>query len=112
MTAASMAQIIDGKAVAAAVRDEVRAEAAEFRARHGRAPGLAVVLVGEDPASATYVRNKRKACADAASIDRPRAAGDDCSGELLALVRSLNARRESTASSCSCRCRRGWSRAK
>ena len=59
-----MAQIIDGKAVAAAVRDEVRAEAAEFRARFGRAPGLAVVLVGDDPASATYVRNKRKACAE------------------------------------------------
>jgi methylenetetrahydrofolate dehydrogenase (NADP+)/methenyltetrahydrofolate cyclohydrolase len=95
MTAASMAQIIDGKAVAAAVRDEVRADAAEFRARHGRAPGLAVVLVGDDPASATYVRNKRKACADCGieSIGHELPA-TTAQGELLALVRSLNARRD------------------
>ena len=90
-----MAQIIDGKAVAAAVRDEVRAEAAEFRARHGRAPGLAVVLVGDDPASATYVRNKRKACADCGleSIGHELSA-TTAQADLLALVRSLNARRD------------------
>ncbi|HSP99244.1 MAG TPA: bifunctional methylenetetrahydrofolate dehydrogenase/methenyltetrahydrofolate cyclohydrolase FolD [Candidatus Dormibacteraeota bacterium] len=90
-----MAQVIDGKAVAAAVRDEVRAEAAEFRARHGRAPGLAVVLVGDDPASATYVRNKRKACADCGleSIGHELSA-TTAQADLLALVRSLNARRD------------------
>jgi methylenetetrahydrofolate dehydrogenase (NADP+)/methenyltetrahydrofolate cyclohydrolase len=95
MTAASMAQIIDGKAVAAAVRDEVRADAAAFRARHGRVPGLAVVLVGDDPASATYVRNKRKACADCGleSIGHELPA-TTAQADLLALVRSLNARRE------------------
>lgn len=95
MTNARMAQIIDGKAVAAAVRDEVRAAAAEFRARHRRAPGLAVVLVGDDPASATYVRNKRKACAECGleSIGHELPASTS-QVELLALVRSLNARRD------------------
>jgi methylenetetrahydrofolate dehydrogenase (NADP+)/methenyltetrahydrofolate cyclohydrolase len=88
-----MAQIIDGKAVGAAVREEVRAEAAAFRSRCGRAPGLATVLVGDDPASATYVRMKGKACVECglqsighelpASISQP---------ELLALVQQLNAR--------------------
>ena len=88
-----MAQIIDGKAVAAAVRDEVRSEAAAFRTRFGRAPGLATVLVGDDPASATYVRSKRKACAECgiASIAHELAATTE-TRELLALVAELNAR--------------------
>ncbi len=55
------AGIIDGKAFAAGLRDRVAAEVARFRAAAGRAPGLAVVLVGEDPASAVYVRSKNKA---------------------------------------------------
>jgi len=88
-----MAQIIDGKAVAAAVREEVRAEVAAFRQRFGRVPGLATVLVGDDPASATYVRNKRKACAecDIASLahELPATTSTD---ELLALVHTLNVR--------------------
>ena len=56
------AQILDGKAVAAKERQRSAARAADFISKHGRAPGLAVVKVGEDPASAVYVRNKRKAC--------------------------------------------------
>ena len=56
------AQLVDGKGIAAAIRREVRAETETLAAKMGRAPGLAVILVGEDPASATYVRNKRKAC--------------------------------------------------
>ena len=52
------ARIIDGKAYAEKVRDEVAAEVARIKAEHGVTPGLAVVLVGEDPASAVYVRNK------------------------------------------------------
>jgi methylenetetrahydrofolate dehydrogenase (NADP+) / methenyltetrahydrofolate cyclohydrolase len=57
------ARVIDGKAIAAALRQRVAAEVAEFAGSHdGRAPGLATVLVGDDPASAIYVRNKRKAC--------------------------------------------------
>jgi methylenetetrahydrofolate dehydrogenase (NADP+)/methenyltetrahydrofolate cyclohydrolase len=88
-----MAQIIDGKAVAAAVREEVRAEAAAFRERFGRAPGLATVLVGDDPASATYVRNKRKACAECGieSIAHELPA-TTATRELLELVRGLNGR--------------------
>lgn len=87
-----MAQLIDGKAVAAAVRGEVGAEAAAFRARVGRAPGLATVLVGDDPASATYVRNKRKACAECGiesfGHELPATTSQT---ELLALVARLNA---------------------
>jgi methylenetetrahydrofolate dehydrogenase (NADP+)/methenyltetrahydrofolate cyclohydrolase len=59
------ATIIDGKAVAARVRAEVAGEVAELRERTGRAPGLATILVGDDPASEVYVRNKRKACREA-----------------------------------------------
>ncbi len=90
-----MATLIDGKAVAAAVRDEVRVEAAAFRAAHGRGPGLATVLVGDDPASATYVRNKRKACADCGieSIGHELPANTS-QAALLAVVAALNARRD------------------
>jgi methylenetetrahydrofolate dehydrogenase (NADP+)/methenyltetrahydrofolate cyclohydrolase len=59
------AEVLDGKAVALRVRAEVKARAAEFAAKHGRPPGLAVVKVGLDPASAVYVRNKRLACVEA-----------------------------------------------
>lgn len=58
------ARIIDGKAIAADVRKEVARETAEL-SEQGTTPGLATVLVGDDPASAVYVRNKRKACAEA-----------------------------------------------
>lgn len=59
------ARVIDGKAVAAAVRERVREEAASFAAQSGRQPTLATVLVGEDPASQIYIRNKRRACEEA-----------------------------------------------
>ena len=58
------ATIIDGKEVAARVRAEVARDVAELRERTGRAPGLATILVGDDPASAVYVAGKRKACAE------------------------------------------------
>ncbi len=85
------AQIIDGKAVAAKVRAEVKAEADRLKAR-GVQPGLAVVLVGEDPASQVYVRNKTKAAAEAgiATFDHKLAASTS-EAELLGLVRELNA---------------------
>ncbi|HEX3834471.1 MAG TPA: tetrahydrofolate dehydrogenase/cyclohydrolase catalytic domain-containing protein, partial [Solirubrobacteraceae bacterium] len=57
------ATLIDGKAVSQQVRAEVREEVEAWLADGGRRPGLATVLVGEDPASAVYVRNKQKACA-------------------------------------------------
>jgi len=69
-----MAELIDGKALAKEVRAEVRARAEAFRATHNRAPGLHVVLVGEDPASQVYVRNKERAAAKStgASTGYPR----------------------------------------
>jgi methylenetetrahydrofolate dehydrogenase (NADP+)/methenyltetrahydrofolate cyclohydrolase len=83
--------VLDGKAVAAKVRGEVAARAAEFAARLGRPPGLAVVQVGEDPASSIYVRNKRKAAAEAAiasfAHDLPATTSES---DLLALVDRLN----------------------
>ena len=57
----SRATIIDGKAIAAALRREVAAGVAELERERGITPGLAVVLVGEDPASQVYVRNKAQA---------------------------------------------------
>jgi methylenetetrahydrofolate dehydrogenase (NADP+)/methenyltetrahydrofolate cyclohydrolase len=88
----SEAQIIDGKAIAAEVREKVSADVAEMIARHGIKPGLAVVLVGEDPASQVYVRNKgeQTLAAGMHSVTHrlPENTGQD---DLLALVRSLNA---------------------
>ena len=55
-------KLINGKEIAAAVRTELKADCATFVAKHGYAPGLAVVIVGEDPASQIYVRNKARAC--------------------------------------------------
>ncbi len=60
------ARIIDGKKIAADVRAGIAAGAAQLRERYGRPPGLGVILVGEDPASQVYVRNKRRACEEAA----------------------------------------------
>jgi methylenetetrahydrofolate dehydrogenase (NADP+) / methenyltetrahydrofolate cyclohydrolase len=85
------ATVIDGKAIAAQVRERVRSEVEELSPRLGRPPGLATVLVGDDPASAIYVRRKREACEEAgiASIHHEPAA-DLPEGELLELVAELN----------------------
>ena len=56
------AKIIDGKQIAAEIRAEMKQEVAELKEKHGVTPGLAVVLVGEDPASVVYVRNKKRGC--------------------------------------------------
>jgi methylenetetrahydrofolate dehydrogenase (NADP+)/methenyltetrahydrofolate cyclohydrolase len=84
------ARIIDGRAVAAAVRERVKAETAEFAAAAGRPPALATVLVGEDPASQIYIRNKRKACEEAGigSIHHGLGA-ETAENELLELVGRL-----------------------
>jgi len=58
----STTQILDGKALANRLREEIRIEVAELTQKHGRAPGLAVILVGDDPASHVYVRNKKIGC--------------------------------------------------
>ena len=57
-----MAKIIDGKRIAAETRADIAKRAKQFADAHGYAPGLAVIIVGEDPASQVYVRNKKKAC--------------------------------------------------
>ena len=86
------ATIIDGKARAAALRDSVAAEVAGFVAAHGRAPGLTVVLVGDDPASAVYVRNKGRETLAAGMVSgEHRLPASVSEAELLALVAALNA---------------------
>ncbi|HEY1143088.1 MAG TPA: bifunctional methylenetetrahydrofolate dehydrogenase/methenyltetrahydrofolate cyclohydrolase FolD [Sphingomicrobium sp.] len=86
------ATLIDGKATAAELRQQVAAVAATFKQRVGRAPGLAVVLVGEHPPSAAYVRSKVKATVEAGleSFEHRIPAGTS-EDDLLALVDRLNA---------------------
>ena len=88
-----MTTIIDGKATAQAVRAELKEEIAA-RCKDGlRAPGLAVILVGEDPASQVYVRNKERACQDTGILSLPYRLPADTSQEaLLALIAEQNAR--------------------
>ena len=86
------AVLIDGKARAAALRAEVATGVAAFVAAHGRAPGLTVVLVGDDPASAVYVGSKGKATREAGMISGEyRLPADTSEADLLALVATLNA---------------------
>lgn len=89
--AGETARVIDGKAFAGRLRERVAAEVRRLREDHGVTPGLAVVLVGEDPASAVYVRSKGKQTKEAgmASFEH-RLPADASEGELLALVRRLN----------------------
>jgi methylenetetrahydrofolate dehydrogenase (NADP+)/methenyltetrahydrofolate cyclohydrolase len=86
------ARVIDGKAAAAALRERVGKASADFQKRTGRAPGLATVLVGEDPASAVYVRSKGKATNEAGMAGFAHNLPDSTSeAELLNLVHQLNA---------------------
>jgi methylenetetrahydrofolate dehydrogenase (NADP+)/methenyltetrahydrofolate cyclohydrolase len=80
------ATIIDGRAVAARVRADVAREAAALGERTGRPPGLATILVGDDPASAVYVANKRKACAEVGIADHHRHLADDATHAQVAAV--------------------------
>lgn len=84
------ARVIDGKAVAAAVRERVRGEVEAYVAESGRAPTLATVIVGDDPASEVYVRNKHRACEEAGmrSVHHGLAA-TTTENELLELVAQL-----------------------
>ena len=86
-----MGKIIDGKALSVTVKDEVRAEVAELEAKYGRKPCLCVIIVGENPASQVYVRNKVKAAAytgmDSKLIELP---ADTSEEALLEQIRSLN----------------------
>jgi 5,10-methylene-tetrahydrofolate dehydrogenase/methenyl tetrahydrofolate cyclohydrolase len=86
------AQIIDGKAIAATIRGEIKDEVDALRAQYGKVPGLATVLVGERKDSQTYVRMKKRACGEVGitSFGHDLAA-DISQDELLQVVRDLNA---------------------
>jgi methylenetetrahydrofolate dehydrogenase (NADP+)/methenyltetrahydrofolate cyclohydrolase len=86
------ATIIDGKAIAARVRGEVADDVRAFTEQTGRPPGLATVLVGEDPASAVYVGGKQRACAEVGMVSFDRRLAADASFEQVAEeLESLNA---------------------
>ncbi len=86
-----MAQIIDGKRISAEIRAEIAEKTSAFKEERGYAPGLAVIIVGEDPASQVYVRNKKRACEEVGfyseSYELPAETTQD---ELLALIDRLN----------------------
>ncbi|NIY77894.1 bifunctional methylenetetrahydrofolate dehydrogenase/methenyltetrahydrofolate cyclohydrolase FolD [Celeribacter sp. HF31] len=86
------AQIIDGKAFAATVREKVASQVARLKEVHGITPGLAVVLVGEDPASQVYVRNKGKQTIECGMNSYEHKLSENTSeADLLALIEQLNA---------------------
>jgi len=100
------AKIIDGKAIAEALREEVQKSVRERISKGLPAPGLATVIIGDNPASKVYVRMKQKACQEAGILsvghELPRDADQE---EVEALVRKLNA-----ASWCSFPCPLDWMR--
>ena len=86
-----MAKLIDGKQISAQIREEIKAETATFKSERGYAPGLAVVIVGEDPASQVYVRNKARACEEVGFYSEVhRLSAETKQEELNALVDKLN----------------------
>ena len=87
-----MAKIIDGKAISAQIRAEIKEKTAEFTVKNGYRPGLAVIIVGNDPASQVYVRNKRKACDEVGFYSEAYELPEETTQEeLIALVDKLNA---------------------
>ena len=85
------ANILDGKALAEEIRREVAMGVAEMQQKHGLTPGLAAVLVGDDPASAIYVRNKRRACDEVGMVSNTTLLPTDSTNEqVLAQVQALN----------------------
>ncbi len=85
--------LLDGKATAAKIRAELKAEAAPLALEYGRPPGIAVILVGDDPASRIYVRNKENACVDAGfKSEAFRLPADTLQAELKELIGRLNKR--------------------
>ena len=86
------ATIIDGKAIAAALRAKIAADVAALKRERGVTPGLAAVLVGDDPASQVYVRTKAKATREAGMLSlEHRLPADTTEATLLALIARLNA---------------------
>lgn len=86
------AQIIDGKQIANTIREELKTEIEQLKASHDIKPGLAVVLVGDNPASKVYVRNKNKACHDVGIYSEQHSLEADVpEEEVLELIADLNA---------------------
>jgi methylenetetrahydrofolate dehydrogenase (NADP+) / methenyltetrahydrofolate cyclohydrolase len=87
----SSARLLDGQALARRIREEIAPQVAAFTRQHGRPPGLGIALVGHDPASEVYVRNKLKAAGEARfRADLERLPDTATLGDVLALVESLN----------------------
>lgn len=87
--------LLDGKATAASIRSELKEELAPLAVKVGRAPGLAVILVGADPASQVYVRNKRRACEEVGFKSQSHELPDSTSqAELEKLIDALNAQED------------------
>ncbi len=86
------ARLIDGKVLAQGIRERIAKDVVELHAKTGIRPGLAAILVGDDPASKLYVKNKQKAC-DAAGIyvDEHKLPASTTQAELLALIEKVNA---------------------
>ncbi len=86
--------IIDGKAISAATRGDIKAQVDELK-KQGVTPGLAVIIVGDDPASRVYVNNKKKACAELGMLSEEYALpADTTEEELLTLIDTLNGRED------------------
>mmetsp|Transcript_26341 Transcript_26341/g.42224 ORF Transcript_26341/g.42224 Transcript_26341/m.42224 type:complete len:304 (+) Transcript_26341:181-1092(+) len=90
--ATDAAKVIDGKSIAAAIRGEITTEVSALKAKYGKVPGLAVVIVGARPDSATYVRMKRKACDEAGIVSFHKELPDTATeAEVLKIVSEFNA---------------------
>lgn len=86
-----MATIIDGKATSSKIRQQIKAEAEQFAKENGYTPGLAVIIVGNDPASQVYVRNKKRACSEVGFVSVEYELAEDTSEEeLISLIHKLN----------------------
>lgn len=86
-----MATIIDGKATSAKIRQQIKAEVEQFSKQNGYAPGLAVIIVGNDPASQVYVRNKKKACSEVGFMSvEYELCEDTTEDELISLIHKLD----------------------
>ncbi len=87
-----MSSILNGKELSAKVREDLRIETEKLFAEHGKRPGLAVIIVGDDPASRIYVNNKKKACAEIGFTSWEYALpAETTEAELLELIKKLNA---------------------
>ena len=103
------AQLVDGTAVARQVREDVAKGVAELAAAGGDPPGLATVLIGDDPASEVYVRNKRRACVGAGIRDLDRHLPSSVSqGDARRFSRSWQPARMCPASCSSCPSQPTW----